>query len=200
MGRMSLSAGSRTNEKLLLNFQKMFHVNSKWISELQDSLTDSTSRIALIFVDLDNVPRFFKQISRSMVDALPFEVFIVCSAKSTRHVRWESSGKLHFSLANPTKDAADAVCTVAAAKLDSILVSFERQGDVPLVTVSDDKIFLQVTAPGIPPTQAQMHRKYDIVLQILTKPMPAARTIPGGTLYHASLPLGADMNPPHPHR
>ena len=79
-----------------------------------------------------------------MIERLPFEVFIVCSARSTRHTTWKSAGKLHFSLANSTKDAADAVCTVAATKLDCILVSYGRQADVPLIIVSEDKIFQQV--------------------------------------------------------
>jgi hypothetical protein len=41
---------------------------------------------------------------------------------------------------------------VAAAKLDSILVSFGWQLDVPLLMVSDDKIFQQAsnTAPDRP--------------------------------------------------
>jgi hypothetical protein len=136
----------------------MFDVKRTWINELQNSLADSSSRIVLIFVDLDNVPRFFDQISRSMVDSLPFDVFIVCSARSTRHVSWKSNGKLHFSLANPTKDAADAVCTVAAAKLDSILVSFGRQRDVPLVIVSDDRIFQQVSVQITASAHSEMLR------------------------------------------
>ncbi len=79
-----------------------------------------------------------------MLENQPAEVFIICSAVSSRHLIWQSSGKLHFSLVNPTKDAADAVCALSAAKLDSILVSFDRQRDVRFVIVSDDTIFAQV--------------------------------------------------------
>jgi hypothetical protein len=100
----------------------MFHVKKAWIEELQACLTNKGCRICLIFVDLDNVPRFFEQITQQMLTSLPFETFIVCSARSTRRASWNSCGKVHFSLANITKDAADAVCTMAAAKLASILV------------------------------------------------------------------------------
>ena len=142
MGGLALNA--RTTDSLLNNFERMFRVNHAWIEELRSSLIDRSSSIVLIFVDLDNVPRFFERVNKPMLARLPFEVFIVCSARSTRHIEWRSTGRMHFSLANPTKDAADAVCAVAAAKLDSILVGFNRQGNVPLVTVSDDKIFQQV--------------------------------------------------------
>jgi hypothetical protein len=130
---------------LLKNFQNMFRVDLKWTNDLASSLADISCKVALIFVDLDNVPRFFDQITPSMLSRLPFETFIVCSARTSRHCPIVSGGKIHFSLANATKDAADAICTVAAAKLDSILVQYGRQGDVPLIIVSDDKIFSQVT-------------------------------------------------------
>ncbi len=130
---------------LLRNFQNMFSVDLKWIDDLASSLSDRSCNVALIFVDLDNVPRFFQQITPQMISKLPFETFVVCSANSSRHCPVMNIGKVHFSLANATKDAADAICTVAAAKLDSILVQYGRQGDVPVVIVSDDKIFSQVT-------------------------------------------------------
>jgi hypothetical protein len=129
---------------LLENFKDVFHVNSTWIQELGDSLADSSRKVALIFVDLDNVPRFFEQITPKMISELPFESFLVCSANTTKHFNDRFSSNVHFSLANVTKDAADAICTVAAAKLDSILVQCGRQNDVPLIIVSDDKIFCQV--------------------------------------------------------
>ena len=133
-----------TTASLLQNFQDVFHVHSTWIQELGDSLADASRKVALIFVDLDNVPRVFQQITPDMIARLPFESFIVCSANSTRHFNGPFCSNVHFSLANFTKDAADAICTVAAAKLDSILVQYGRQNDVPLIIVSDDKIFCQV--------------------------------------------------------
>ena len=57
---------------------------------------------------------------------------------------WKSKDNVHFALAMSTKDSADAVCTMASAKLDSILVQMGRQQDVPLIIVSDDTIFKQV--------------------------------------------------------
>ena len=135
---------------LLKNFQDMFKVDSTWIQELSSSLADANSKVLLIFVDLDNVPKFFDHLTPGMIDGLAYETFIVCSANSARRVSCNSTGKVHFSLANYTKDAADAVCTVAAAKLDSILIQCGRQADVPIAIVSDDKIFSQV-APRSPP-------------------------------------------------
>jgi hypothetical protein len=129
---------------LLQNFQNMFKVQGKLIDELASSLADTTCKVAIIFVDLDNVPRFFELITPKMLSKLQYETFIICSANSTKSFPCKSSGKVHFSLANMTKDAADAICTVAAAKLDSLLVQCGRQTDVPLIIVSDDKIFSQV--------------------------------------------------------
>ena len=129
---------------LLQNFQDMFHVESAWIGDLTKALENALCDVALIFVDLDNVPRFFEKITPQMISSLPFETFIVCSANTKRQFKRKSIKKVHFSLANYTKDAADAVCTVAASKLDSILVQCGRQEDVPLIIVSDDKIFSQV--------------------------------------------------------
>jgi hypothetical protein len=131
--------------ELLRNFQQTFRVDFKWINDLASSLADRSCKVALIFVDLDNVPRFFDQVTPKMISRLPLETFIVCSANSLRLCPPVSGEKIHFSLANATKDAADAICTFAAAKLDSILVQYGRQGDVPLIIVSDDKIFSQVT-------------------------------------------------------
>jgi hypothetical protein len=145
----TLSQATRPAFALLSNFQNVFRVDPKWIHDLASSLADKSCSVALIFVDLDNVPRFFEQITPQMISRLPFETFIVCSANSTRHCPFVSGGRIHFSLANATKDAADAICTVAAAKLDSILVQYGRQSDVPLVIVSDDKIFSQVTRQNV---------------------------------------------------
>jgi hypothetical protein len=129
---------------LLQNFQKMFNVQGKLIDSLSSSLADISCKVAIIFVDLDNVPRFFERITPEMIAQLQYEIFIICSANSSKKLPCKSSGKVHFSLASMTKDAADAVCIVAAAKLHSVLVQGGRQSDVPLIIVSDDKIFSQV--------------------------------------------------------
>jgi hypothetical protein len=129
---------------LMQNFRDMFNVHGKLIDDLAACLANMTCRVAIIFVDLDNVPRFFKQITPEMILQLQYEVFIICSANSSISIPCESSGRIHFSLAKSTKDAADAVCTVAATKLDSLLIAYNRKADVPLIIVSDDQIFSQV--------------------------------------------------------
>jgi hypothetical protein len=121
----------------------MFEVENVWIDNLTKALANVLCEVALIFVDLDNVPRFFEKSSSEMISSLPFETYVVCSANSHRNITCQFIKNIHFSLANRTKDAADAVCTMAAAKLDSILVQCRRQ-DVPLIIVSDDMIFRQV--------------------------------------------------------
>jgi hypothetical protein len=143
-GQNPSNSQHQTVISLLHNFQDMFGVTSSWIDELSASLAEPSCKLTLILVDLDNVPRFFEQITHRMIARMPFETFIVCSANSTRHAPWKSVDRVHFSLANHTKDSADAICTMAAAKLDSILVAFGRQHDVPLFIVSDDQIFGQV--------------------------------------------------------
>eukprot|EP00961_Rhodomonas_salina_P259220 3502329-Rhodomonas_salina.1 len=55
-----------------------------------------------------------------------------------------SRANFQFSLALKSKDSADAVLTMAAAKLDSIVVAYGRQKDVLLCTISNDRIFEQV--------------------------------------------------------
>ncbi len=114
----------------------MFKVQEKLIDDLATSLADTTCKVAIIFVDLDNVPRSFERITPKMVAQLQYETFVICSANSSKSFPCESSGKVHFSLANTTKDAADAVCTVAAAKLDSLFVQCGRQSDVPLIVTN----------------------------------------------------------------
>jgi hypothetical protein len=162
-GQNSANSQNQTVVSLLQNFQDMFGVQTSWIDELAVSLAEPSCKLILIFVDLDNVPRFFEHVTHRMIASMPFETYIVCSANSARHAPWKSVDKVHFSLANFTKDAADAICTMAAAKLDSILVAFGRQQDVPLFIVSDDKIFSQVNAdppafPGCSAAQLRVRR------------------------------------------
>ncbi len=100
----------------------------------------------MLFVDLDNVPNFFQQITPDLITALPLETFVICSAnckfKTTK--LHKSRTNIHFYLADSSKDAADAVLTSAMVKFDSIFVEKGRKGDVPFVVVSNDAIFLQV--------------------------------------------------------
>ncbi len=138
------SAKKSQRGSLLQNFKDMFDVQGKLIDDLASSLADMTCKVAIIFVDLDNVPRFFEQITPTMILQQQYEIFIFCSANSSNMIPCELSGKIHFSLANRTKDAADAICTVAATKINCLLITYNRQADVPLIIVSDDQIFIQV--------------------------------------------------------
>ena len=132
------------SERLFANFRQVFQVDDHFMGRLHSTLDDPKSKMLFIIVDLDNVPKFFSEISQQMVERLPFEVFIICSANKKAKHMWKSKGNINFTLAMSTKDAADAVCIHAAAKLDSILVEKGRD-DVPFVVVSDDAIFKQLT-------------------------------------------------------
>jgi hypothetical protein len=154
-GQVAISRGSTTSGNsdagngtqsmsLLKNFQDMFKVDQSFILRLHQHLIDPSTSFILIFVDLDNIPKFFKDIPQRTVVELPYQVFVVCSARFCTMRLWKSKDNVHFTHAMPTKDAADAVCTMASAKLDSILVQMGRQHDVPLIIVSNDKIFQQV--------------------------------------------------------
>ena len=153
-GRIAIAAGATPSrrasmhlppsERLFANFRQVFQVDDHFMGRLHSTLDDPKSKMLFIIVDLDNVPKFFSEISQQMVERLPFEVFIICSANKKAKHMWKSKGNINFTLAMSTKDAADAVCIHAAAKLDSILVEKGRD-DVPFVVVSDDAIFKQLT-------------------------------------------------------
>jgi hypothetical protein len=142
--------------ELLSNFQQIFAVSDAWIQRLRNALRDPHSRMVVFFVDLDNVPKFFKTFTLDMLlrieQSLPCKTFVVCSSCQPNELKkieeggWneEQTRRIHFTLANAHKDSADAVCTVAHAKLDSILIAFGRQQDVRTIICSEDKIFQQV--------------------------------------------------------
>jgi hypothetical protein len=142
--------------ELLSNFQQIFAVSDSWIQRLRNALRDPHSRMVVFFVDLDNVPKFFKTFTLDMLlrieRSLPCKTFVVCSSCQPNELKkieeggWneEQTRRIHFTLANAHKDSADAVCTVAHAKLDSILIAFGRQQDVRTIICSEDKIFQQV--------------------------------------------------------
>ena len=116
-------------EELLSNFQQVFLVSEHWIRRFSLALLEKKKKIVVFFVDLDNVPRFFKtftldtlqQIERRM----PCETFVVCSScQIYEHQRilegnWNQQqlNRIHFTLANAHKDSADAVCTVESLNL-----------------------------------------------------------------------------------
>ena len=142
--------------ELLSNFQQIFAVSDAWIQRLRNALRDPHSKMVVFFVDLDNVPKFFKTFTLDMLlrieRRLSCKTFVVCSScqpnelKKIEEGSWneEQTRRIHFTLSNAHKDSADAVCTVAHAKLDSILIAFGRQQDVRTIICSEDKIFQQV--------------------------------------------------------
>jgi hypothetical protein len=136
---------NKTLDKLLANLRDIFSLDQAFVRDLKRCLLKRNCKILLLFVDLDNVPRFFQHITSDMIASLPSEAFVICSANRRPNTRmWQSAHKIHFTLALPSKDAADAVCTVAMSKLNSVLVAADRQDDVVHVVVSDDRIFEQV--------------------------------------------------------
>ena len=73
-------------------------------------------------------------------------VFVVGSANRKVDLSVVSSkGNFHFALAQKSKDSADTVITIAATKLQDLLVAYDRQKDVVFATISDDRIFETVT-------------------------------------------------------
>jgi hypothetical protein len=148
MSRLSLTSACENAENvdpLLRNFQEIFNLQGSFIAELDDCLHDLRKNVAILFVDLDNYPQFFNYVTPGLLQSIDFDMFIICSANracSAAALRFPN--RVHFTLAMPSKDAADAVCTVAMAKLDSILVHLGRQDDVTLMMISNDKIFAQV--------------------------------------------------------
>ena len=141
---------------LLSNFQQIFGVSDAWIERFAHALLEDDTKLILFFVDLDNVPRFFKTFTIKVLQQIErrmhCETFVVCAScqpyelKRMRGGNWnqEHLSRVHFTLANKHKDSADAVCAVAQSKLDSLLVACGRQQDARAIICSEDKIFQQV--------------------------------------------------------
>lgn len=140
---------------LLNNFQQIFSVSDAWIGRFAHTL-NTDKKLVLFFVDLDNVPRFFKTFTIKVLQQIErrthCETFVVCSSCQPYELKRVRGGnenqehlsRVHFTLANKHKDSADAVITVAHAKLDSLLVASGRQQDARAIICSEDQIFKQV--------------------------------------------------------
>jgi len=102
----------------------------------------SKKKLSILLVDMD-------QVQKTIVEAiseLPMPVFIVGSAnRNVDSSVVASKGNFHFVLAQRSKDSADAVITIAATKLQDLIVAYDRQKDVVFATISDDRIFETVT-------------------------------------------------------
>ncbi len=142
--------GAEISNPLLRNLKEVFRIDEGFILQLSTCLQDPGNGMTILFVDLDNYPFFSDYVTGpDFVPHLDFDLFIVCSS-ANRPFEAQSLNlpeRVHFSFAMPSKDAADAACTIAMAKLDSILVYYGRQDDVTLLLISNDKIFEQVSRP-----------------------------------------------------
>jgi hypothetical protein len=142
-------ATQRKKEKALLrNVRFALKIQKPFMRKFESCLHDRGRKIVMLFVDLDNVPKFSRKFSSHMITNTPFETFVICSAKRKfceLDSLLESKANCHFYLAEASKDAADAVLTSAMAKFDSLLAVADRQTDAQFVVVSSDRIFEQVS-------------------------------------------------------
>jgi hypothetical protein len=132
---------------LLLNdLRTMFDFDLAFIKELSRCLRVLDRGILLLCVDLDNVPRFFENITHDLVRNFPLEIFVLCSANNTKHVdtMWEWRSRVHFFLAQKSKDAADAALTMTMTKFHDLFTVARRIDDTMNMAVSNDRIFDQV--------------------------------------------------------
>jgi hypothetical protein len=144
IGLASAHAGVHV-ERLLNNFREMFKVDDAFIANLHKRLC-TPGRFFVLEVDMDQVPKFYQRTSVDMISRMATSVFVIGSAnRAADRSALASKGNFHFTLAMKTKDAADAVLTMAMSKMDSIIVACGRQKDVYHMMVSDDRIFEQAT-------------------------------------------------------
>jgi ribosomal protein S26 len=132
-----------SRKRSLSGFAKTFDIKNDFIKYLEQALEDRTQQLCVLLVDLDNVPHFWQKSSSDALSRSPIKVFTFGSANHAAGVAFSSSGNWHFSLALKTKDAADAILNLIAGYLQSLISAFDRQGDVLVVPISDDQIFLQ---------------------------------------------------------
>jgi hypothetical protein len=129
------------------NFKRMFNASKEFMYNLKRELSNrSRKKLAILLVDMDQVPNFYQKASVETISKLPMPIFVVGS--SNRKVDSSvlaSKGNFHFTLAQKNKDSADAVITMAATTLHNLLVAYGRQDDVHFATISDDRIFETVT-------------------------------------------------------
>jgi len=134
-------------QKLADNFCEAYGVNHAFMQNLKGALDDRPKcKVGVLLVDLDNVPKFWQQQSVDEIATMPFPVFVFGSANATGAAwctRLTSRDNFHFTLALQSKDAADAVLNMMAASLHCLIVAHDRVGDVGVIPISDDKIFLQ---------------------------------------------------------
>ena len=122
--RKYCAAGACLSGRTLEQFPAGVLVSEHWIRRFSLALLEKKKKIVVFFVDLDNVPRFFKTFTldtlQQIEQRMPCETFVVCSScQIYEHQRilegnWNQQqlNRIHFTLANAHKDSADAVCTV----------------------------------------------------------------------------------------
>ena len=129
------------------NFQRMYNVETAFMNNLGSMLSDHSKKLVILLVDMDQVPKFYQKASVDAIARMPVPVFVVGSAnRQVDRSAMASKGNFHFTLAQKTKDSADAIIAMMAASLQSLLVACRREDDVYFATISDDRIFEQVTS------------------------------------------------------
>jgi hypothetical protein len=140
----------RLKESLWDNIQQMFHFSPEFLDNLERALSNRSKKLAILLVDMDPFSSFDQKAIVEAISALPMPVFVVGSANRYVDIKGQfsllpSKGNFHFALAQKSKDSADAVLTIAATKLQDLIVAYDRQEDVGFATISDDRIFETVT-------------------------------------------------------
>jgi hypothetical protein len=127
---------------LLEDLQKMYKIDSAFITKLHICLQDTDKKFLFLCVDLDNVPTFFEAITEKMIACLPFEVFLFCSS-SHEHQKSNirvSPDQIHFFLASSSKNA----CAMAMSLFRKLISKAQRLGDTAHLIISSKSILHKV--------------------------------------------------------
>jgi len=136
------SSGKDVLSRAGASFKASFGVKDDFMKNLERALSDRRQKMAVLLVDLDNVPKFYQRQSVQALAKAPFPVFVVGSAR-TRQNALPSKDNFHFTLALKSKDAADGILNMVAGAMQMLIAGFDRGGDVAVVPISDDRIFDQ---------------------------------------------------------
>ena len=99
-GSMSLaspSSGRGVIPRAGASFKASFGVRDDLMENLERALSDRRQKMAVMLVDLDNVPKFYQRQSVQALAKAPFPVFVVESAR-TRQTALPSKDNFHFAL------------------------------------------------------------------------------------------------------
>jgi len=173
---------------------KTFGIDEYFIYCLERAFGDRTQQLCVRLVDLDDVPGFWQQHSVDALSRSPINVFAFGAANRYTRVAVSSSGNFHFSLASKSKDAADAILNMIAGYLQSLISAFNRRGEVVVVPISDDQIFLQTTATlQMGGTPAMNMSRADLAGGLLATPWYARQLTAAHISAHNSDPSSCEM-------